>query len=404
MNKELFDFVNECAKDHSPFKRECDNKKYQEKYFQIFELIYNKLPDINSSIQISVNDFQDTYRNYKQVLIDLYNDSLIYFCISSNKSLIHGNRGFSSKFKGEYKKNTFSSFYKLNDSLIAQINSGLYIKKYRNKLIKLNNNNKQYNNKITNNNKEYKQIYFTPSEDKNYTENKWYNYLTYENGDKFMEELPHYGEYEDGRIYSKFHTLKRILRENLMLCGEKIAEIFDISHCYPTLLGVLIGGHLEENVVNHYRNYIMKNDIYLDALDEAGIEKNKENRNKIKPYFNKFILSTKKDIKRNMKWEDETNDPKIFSAVVKFFKNRFPEIFDFIVNFETSTKIVNGRKKIVKNLAHELQKIEKIIIDNLTSKIEVPYLTLHDAIYIRESDAKTIQINFEEEFRKILKF
>lgn len=212
------------------------------------------------------------------------------------------------------------------------------------------------------------------------------------------------GEYEDGRIYSKFHTLKRILRENLKLCGEKITEVFDISHCYPTLLAVLIGGRLEEKVVKHYRNYIMKNDIYSDALDEAGLEKTKENRNKIKPYFNKFILSTKKDIKRNLKWEDENNDPRIFAGVVKFFKNRFPEIFEFILNFETTTKIVNGKKKIVKILAHELQKIEKIIIDKLTSKLEVPYLTLHDAIYLKESDAENIKINFEEEFRKILKF
>lgn len=183
MTEKLFDFVKECAKDHSPFKRECDNKKYQEKYFQIFELIYSKLPDITSSVQIHRDNFQDTYRNYKQVLIDLYNDSLIYTCLSSNKSLIHGNKGFSSKYKGEY-KNTFSCFYKLNDTLIAQINSGLYIKQYRNKLIKLNNK----TNKITKNNKEYKQINVTPK----FSENKWYNYLTYENGDKFMEELPHY--------------------------------------------------------------------------------------------------------------------------------------------------------------------------------------------------------------------
>ena len=400
MTEKLFDFVKECAKDHSPFKRECDNKKYQEKYFQIFELIYNKLPNINSSIQISVNDFQDSYRNYKQVLIDLYNDSLIYTCFSSDKSLIHGNKGFSSRYKGEY-KNTFSCFYKLNDTLIAQINTGIYTKKYRNKTIKLNNK----KNKITKNNNEYKQINFTPSENRKQTENKWYNYLTYENGEKFMEDLPHYGEYEDGRIYSKFHTLKRILRNDLKLCGEKITEVFDISHCYPTLLAVLIGGRLEEKVVKHYRNYIMKNDIYLDALDEAGIEKTKENRNKIKPYFNKFILSTKKDIKRNLKWEDENNDPRIFAAVVKFFKNRFPEIFDFIINYETTTKIVNGKKKkTIKTLAHDLQKIEKIIIDELTSKLEVPYLTLHDAIYLKESDVKNIKINFEEEFRKILKF
>lgn len=64
-----------------------------------------------------------------------------------------------------------------------------------------------------------KQMKCTP---KLFTENKWYEYLTDTEGKKIMEELPHYGQYTDGRIYSKFHSLKRDARKNLRLCGSKI--------------------------------------------------------------------------------------------------------------------------------------------------------------------------------------
>lgn len=395
INDELKNFVVECSKQHSPFKRENDNKKYQEKYIEIFELIYSKLPDLNSSIHLECKLFKKCYRKYKEVLFDLYNDEMIFFCTSSSGSLIHGNVGFSSEFKGDYSQ-SFSSFYKIDKCLIDKIINNNY--NYTNKLNKI-----KLNKQITN---KFKQIKCTPSYTKLQTENNWYEYLTDTEGNKIMEELPHFGQYTDGRIYSKFHTMKRDIRKNLKLCGSKIKEVFDISHCYPTLIGVLIGGHLDEDIVNSYRKYIMNNDIYLDALDEAGLPKTKENRNKIKPYFNKFILSTIKDNKRNLKWEDKTNDPIIFSAVVNFFKNKFPEVFDFIWNYETEVKKIDGKCKRVKAIAHHLQIIEKFIVESLTSLLgDIPYITLHDAIYIGEDTEKYIlHINFEKEFRKILNF
>lgn len=396
INSELKNFVVESSKQHSPFKRKNDNEKYQSKYVEIFELIFSKLPDLESSIQIHVNNFQDTYRNYKDVLNDLYNDCLIYFYTSKNGSLIHGNEGFSDKNKGNYSR-SFSSFYKLDLITIEQYKTNNYIKTNRIK---------QYKKKL----KQYsKQINFTPNffnEEIKYTENKWYQHLTYENGEKVMDELPKYGQYTDGRIYSKFHTMKREMRKRLRLCGSTITEVFDISHCYPTLIGCLIEGCMDEDAVSSYRKYIMENDIYLDALQEARLPLTKENRDKIKPYFNKFILSTIKDNKRNLKWESEDNDPKLFAGVVKFFKNNFPEVFEFIWNYNVEEKIVNGKKKKVKILAHHLQIIEKVIIDKLCSSIkDVPYITLHDAIYVAENDLEKVEhIEFENEFRKIIGF
>ena len=70
---------------------------------------------------------------------------------------------------------------------------------------------------------------------------------------------------------------------------------------------------LNKTEVKKYKEYILNNDIYTDALEEVGLEKTKENRNKIKPYFNKFILSTQKDINRNLIWLDKNNNPKLFA-------------------------------------------------------------------------------------------
>ncbi|PVY44253.1 hypothetical protein [Victivallis vadensis] len=311
INEQLKQFVVELSKQHSPFKRQNDNQKYQSKYVEIFELIFSKLSDLESSVQIHRDNFQDTYRNYKDVLNDLYNDCLIYFYTSKSGSLIHGNQGFSDKNKGDYSK-SFSSFYKLDSITIEQYKTNNYIKTNRIK---------QYKKKL----KQYiKQINVTPNfsaEEKHHTENKWYNHLTNSEGKQVMEELPHYGQYTDGRIYSKFHTMKREIRKTLKLCGSSITEVFDISHCYPTLIGVLIEGHLKDETVESYRKYIMENDIYTDALKETNLPITKENRDRIKPYFNKFILSTIRDNKRNLKWEDENNDPILFSGVVNFFRN-----------------------------------------------------------------------------------
>lgn len=89
--------------------------------------------------------------------------------------------------------------------------------------------------------------------------------------------------------------------------------MFDISHAFPTLLTLVINDKLDKTIVKKYKDYILNNDIYTDALEEVGLEKTKENRNKIKPYFNKFILSTQKDVKRNLKWLDKNNNPKLFA-------------------------------------------------------------------------------------------
>ena len=63
-------------------------------------------------------------------------------------------------------------------------------------------------------------------------------------------------------------------------------------------------------------------------------------------------------------------------------------------------------KKKVKILAHHLQIIEKKIIEALCSMIkDIPYITLHDAIYVAEDKLEYIEhIDFEKAFRHIINF
>lgn len=418
----LKDFIANLSKQHSPFKRENDNQKYQAKYIQIFNLIIDCLPDVESSVQINHKIFKKIYRNYKDILNDLYKDSIIYFYTSETGSLIHGNKGFSKQDKGNY-NNSFSAFYKLDKDLINQLKSSEQTFHHNSRISNIDTiqNNKEIdnNNIIIDNNIIEIEYYIinemrakmTEKKENILTVNKWYDYLTDREGNKIMEELPHYGQYTDGRIYSKFHAMKREVRNDLRLCGSKIIQVFDISHCFPTLIGVLINGTLDKEDVAAYRHYIMNNDIYIDALVEAGLPITEENRDKIKPYFNKFILSTIKDNKKNMKWADQKNDPELFTGVVKFFQNRFPKVFDFIWNYKTEDRmILNKKKKYVKKkvkiLAHHLQIIEKKIIEALCSMIkDIPYITLHDAIYIAEDKLENIKhIDFQKAFRNIINF
>lgn len=411
MTENLRNFIQQKAKDHVPFKRKIDNDLYQRKYFEIFEYILNHVPNLDESINVPVGVFKSIYRNYKQVLIDLYNDGLIFFKMSkSGSELIHGSKMFARNKDGQCEGH-FSCFYRVDSGFVDYIRSDsfqlfsgildisrytqIYLDTYQmksddigcivNKYIA-----HQISGKVTK------------------SGNEFYSLLTI-NGKNLLEENPHFGKYTDGRIYSKFHSLHRDIRKKIQI-GDRgyIKEVFDISHCYPTLIGKLIEGHLKDETISAYRKYIMNHDIYSDTLEHAGMIINKENRNRIKPYFNKFILSTIKDNKRNMKWNDSTNDPVLFNAVVSFIKDEFPEIFEFIWNFETTVvKDEKGRSKRIKMIAHELQKVEKNIVDELTKLIPagIPFVTLHDAIYIGEKDIENVNhIDFEKEFRKVLNF
>lgn len=411
MTEKLREFIHQKAANHVPFKRKIDNDLYQRKYFDIFEYIFNHVPSLDESIHIPVGVFKSIYRNYKQVLIDLYNDGLIFFMMSkSGSELIHGNKRWA-KNKDVQCDGSFSCFYRLDQGFVEYVRSdsfeliGNVLDISRYEQIYLDKHVIEFDGIGWNLNK---YIAHQNSETVTKSSNEFYSLLTI-NGKKLLEENPHFGKYTDGRIYSKFHSLHRDIRKKIQI-GDRgyIKEVFDISHCYPTLIGKLIEGHLKDDVVSAYRKYIMNHDIYSDTLEHSGMEINKENRNRIKPYFNKFILSTIKDNKRNMKWNDSTNDPVLFNAVVTFIKDEFPEIFEFIWNFETTVvKDDKGRSKRIKKIAHELQKVEKNIVDELTKLIPagIPFVTLHDAIYIGEKDIENVNhIDFEKEFRKVLNF
>lgn len=405
MTDKLRDFLAEKAGCHVPFKRDVDNELYQQKYQEFFEYILNSVP-LGDSVNVPATEWRKMYRNYKQVLIDLYNDGLIYFKMSKSKrELLHGNVSWR-KVHEDISTGHFVGFYRVDQRFVECILndvfetfSGRYIDRY---MIDTQIH-QMKSDRIIN-----KYIVHQNHETVTKSSNEFYHLLTID-GQKLLDDIPHFGKYTDGRIYSKFHSLDRNTRKRIEI-GDRgyIKEVFDISHCFPTLIGVLIEGHLNDEVVSTYRKYIMNNDIYSDTLRHSGIEVNRENRNRIKPYFNKFILSTIKDNKRNMKWSDSTNNPILFNAVVSFLREKFPEVFDFIWNFDTTViKDENGRSKRIKRIAHELQKIEKQIVEHLTTLLPegIPFVTLHDAIYIGEKDVEKVnQINFENEFRKALNF
>lgn len=121
MTDNLRKFLEDRALNHFPFKRECDNELYQQKYVEIFEYILNKVPGLDESVNISATEFKKIYRNYKQVLIDLYNDKLIFFRMSkSKKELLHGNKRWAKSHddKGE---GSFVGFYRVDSGFVSSI-------------------------------------------------------------------------------------------------------------------------------------------------------------------------------------------------------------------------------------------------------------------------------------------
>lgn len=449
----LFNFVKQASLTHTPYQSKIKNKNYQIKYIKLFEFIFSKLKNIDSRSPISSKELKKIGKGqYRKIIVDLHNDNLIFYPMVNNQ-ITHGNLMFS-----KYQKTvgTLIGNYCLSINLINQIKNNqykLYIRPkyngvpytfgafidlnqmYLNNIKQILNNNqkqvpvqtpsvKQLLNQLKNasNNKDIKQsrkilskfrkevsTALLKEETKIYTENTNYLNLTLD-GKPLLNELPHYGKYLDGRIYSKFHCISKNLRKKLKFNNDQLFEFGDVSHAYPTFIGKLIENKLPQNKVKEYQHYIKNNDIYTDTLKFGQLTITKETRNSIKPYFNKYINSTIKDNILNSKLTRTNNNPQLLKLVINFMKQKFPEIHNFIWNYQTSIskyydiKKLKWKIKTNKNIAHDLQKIEKQIISKITSKLNIPFITLHDGIYIEKQKQQFINFEFKKQLDLLLNF
>lgn len=267
-----------------------------------------------------------------------------------------------------------------------------------------------------------------------YDHNPWWQHLTLHNDKQLLAECPHFGQWTDGRSHSRFHSLPSlkkakarcpnvVYREDILLCGEKMEEVFDIPHAFPLLLAYILNGNakVDKNELQRYKDEVWNldrtNDIYCNILRQAGIDPFEQievtdydgkkkiltNRDEVKKVVQMWIYSD--NVKKNfMKW-----NVKYYDAVCSYYEKNYPTISQALYDWPVEIKdYIDGsftiKKKAIRAICHDFQKLERKVSVGLCSLLDCPYQPLYDAIYVRKSDIAFLRgsIDFTAEMKKIL--
>lgn len=200
----------------------------------------------------------------------------------------------------------------------------------------------------------------------------------------------------ENRYYSAFHSLKKEERKNVYLHGEHIVECFDVSNCYFVLLSAILDDTIPTSEADDYTKLVRSGKFYeaIATYVNNKIGAHTWERTEGKTACVKY-LAMKTSVLDNAVKKIEKNDlhyfPKYYYEgwVDLFFRDTFPHIREFI-----------GKKKEDNQhaLVLELNKIEttiivKNIIKELYEKYGIEAISLHDAIFVKESDNKKMNIN-----------
>jgi hypothetical protein len=165
-----------------------------------------------------------------------------------------------------------------------------------------------------------------------------------------------------GRIYTDANLIPSVVRNALLIDGEKTAEI-DIVNCQPLLLATLYPDQSDE--WRKYKDLAEKGIVYERFAEIAGLD-----REAAKKEFIPFLFGAKKP------------------TAEKFFANEFPQLLAIIKNL---------RKNHYKAMAYLLQKREsEIIVGNVCRRFKA--VSIHDGVRVKISEVEEVTKYIQELF------
>lgn len=239
----------------------------------------------------------------------------------------------------------------------------------------------------------------------------WNSELTFDEKIKLEKQIlkhepaKHVDSSKSYRLTHWIHNLKSEYRKFITLFDSHIEEIWDKSCCYPSMIAVLCKDKISNNELNRYVNLVQTGDIYIEALKHSNLDLTL--RDEIKSYFQIFIQGKREYSLKvyNMKadfWNIKTKKwtkPILMKAVMDFYKDKFPEIYNCILNW--TVRDCDSKKTI----STECSKLEKELIqEGICQNLTCAWFTIHDAIFIRTEDKDKVNINFDLEFWKLAGF
>jgi hypothetical protein len=178
-----------------------------------------------------------------------------------------------------------------------------------------------------------------------------------------------------GRIHTPITSLKGSIRKHLLLKNEKVVSL-DVAQIQPLLLSFI----LNENIgINEFTQWIEQGeDIYIKFQEKLNLQ----NRDEAKTKFYEITFGKANqrlaDMFGNSNWIQWVNEVKSISI----------------------TQNPNSNNKPHSNLAWLLQTTEVTIMRSIWQKLidnDIIFLTVHDEVIVRESDADEVyQIMIDE--------
>lgn len=212
---------------------------------------------------------------------------------------------------------------------------------------------------------------------------------------------------EEGRFYHWFHNCKKDVRSSYTLDGEPLHERWDLHNAYFVYTYILCSKILKEsrydNELNRFKELVLSGFLYERVMNHINISYPPATitRDKVKEEMQKYLgFMTETRI-------NARNCDTVQRDIDGFFKMHFPNIRNIILNYShryevnkdkpTVTVCRNGKTferknmKRVKNLHRDIAKYEiPLIVTGVCRELESKYgvkpVTVHDAIYMKESD------------------
>jgi len=184
-----------------------------------------------------------------------------------------------------------------------------------------------------------------------------------------------------GRIYNEITTLPCDLRKFLRIDGEKLVEI-DVKCCQPLLFQHFYDKKEHKKEYLKFKNLVEKHDFY-DTMARDIYGKRDINRSSFKISFYKYIFGPKE------------------------YDSKYPNFFWFMYkNFPILLGLIDKEKKnSYANFARKMQNLEsKIFIGNIViqcKKLDIPILTVHDSVLVKEKDRDILQKMIIDTFQKM---
>ena len=215
----------------------------------------------------------------------------------------------------------------------------------------------------------------------------------------------------DFRFYHPFHNLKKEMRKQVKLDDEPLVENFDVHNCHYALLNALIKNERsipQEEKDKFWELTVEQGQLYesfVEFVHEEGVTRDRVKTEAFAKYLN-YKNDTMNRLRRNYENPDapkrQVNAQRLLILLDIYFETVFPNIRKFIYTI---------RNKDYKALHYEMNKIETSIITfgiakELYEKYGVLALTLHDGIYMKQSDAdklKRLGVSTEIMFKEYLK-